>query len=308
MSWFALGWVLQVARGCPQHAMTREHQGMMFNKTGLGWPLAARRAPLRIASATVLAAALLIGGVAGTPSARAATQPTLLPALGQFVSVPITDAQGGVDNLARWTSHGPWWLRPADHPREQIHGASPDIRDDGAIVYETPPGPGDRDFAVWFQRGFSGTARIIYRRRIDVGNPLFGPHDQIALWGPVGPYLSGHKPQVVILSGLAHPRTLPTGYSELGNPALWNEHAPALEVPSLHDGAKLFFPDGRQESLPSGWQPLAWNPAGSAMLLQNGSDLGIWTLKAGHEVTMLGPISHGFQISQVSWLSSPARL
>jgi hypothetical protein len=218
----------------------------------------------------------------------------------------LADARHGIDNLARWRTNGAVWLHPAGQPQALIHGESPDISDAGDIAYETPPSPGHSDFRNWVQRGFRGHPRVVYRHRFDIGGPVFGPHGQIVLSGPTGPWLSGHKPRVVILSSGGKPHTLKTGFAELGYPIAWAPHAPALAMASWQHVGKVFYPGGRQALLPPGWQPLTWNTRGTQLLMRSRSQLGTWSPQQPHKVTVIGGINQRYLLIQVSWLSKQA--
>ena len=73
--------------------------------------------------------------------------------------------------------------------------------------------------------------------------------------------------------------------------------------------AELLYPDGRHIPLLAGWYPYTWNPAGTLLLvLGAGPVLGTWSPSAPRRVAVIGKISHGIGIGQVSWLSHPARM
>ena len=86
----------------------------------------------------------------------------------------------------------------------------------------------------------------------------------------------------------------------------WGEHAPALALAFPAHAAELLFPDAHRQPLPAGWQPLAWNPAGTQLLMQSATALGIWSRSAPGQVTQTGRISPGAQILQAAWLDKKA--
>lgn len=214
----------------------------------------------------------------------------------------LADARYGIDDLARWTRHGASWLRPRHARKGFIHGSVPDIGNDGRITYETMPVGVTKvqEFTIWARRSFTGGQKAVYKRRADPGNPVLGPRDQIAIVG-VG------RKKVIIVSRRGKVRKLRTGFS-LGYPPVWGERAPAIAVNFENHPAELFFPGGRREQLPGGWHLLAWSPAGSRLLMQSGTSLGIWSMSAPHQVAVIGKISRGFQIVQTSWLMHKAPL
>ena len=60
------------------------------------------------------------------------------------------------------------------------------------------------------------------------------------------------------------------------------------------------------QPVPSGWQPLAWNPSGTQLLMQSATSLGIWSAATPGRVRMVGVITSGTQILQAVWLSGKA--
>jgi hypothetical protein len=257
-------------------------------------------------------ASLNVWEVTAATGARQLTHNPLGYGISSFAAsaagIILADARHGADNLARWGTHGAVWLHPAGQPQALIHGEGPGISDSGDIAYETPPAPGDKYFQVWVQHGFTGRPRVVYRHRFDIGGPEFGPRGQIVVSGPVGPWLSGHKPQEVLLSPSRKPRILKTGFSQLGYPTAWAPHAPALAVASWQHTAKVFYPSGRQAPLPPGWQPLTWDSNGTQLLMRSHSLLGTWSPKQPHSVTVIGSINQRYLLIQASWLAKQAPL
>ena len=223
--------------------------------------------------------------------------------------IVLADKANGTDRLARWTAHGPAWLR---HRRRgaPIQGSSPDIRGNGTVGYVTPPsGSGrhaDAEFAIWTQPSYTSAAEVIYRQRRPLDGPVFGPHGQIAIEGWTGPH-HGRRPSVLIY---AHGQvtTLSTGVAAIPSLVAWGHHAPALAIAFPADRAELLFPDGSRKPLPAGWQPLAWNQAGTQLLMQSSTALGIWSASAPGRVRTVGVITPGMQILQAVWLTHKAPL
>ena len=91
-------------------------------------------------------------------------------------------------------------------------------------------------------------------------------------------------------------------------PAGLGSSSPALAVAFPAHRAELLFPDGRQQPLPRGWQPLAWNQAGTQLLMQSSTGLGIWSAASPGRVRTIGIITPGMQILQAVWLSGPAAM
>ncbi len=221
--------------------------------------------------------------------------------------IVVADAAHGTDRLARWTRHGLSWLRHGRHG-PPILGSSPDIRGNGTIGYVTPPSgsgaPRDADFAIWTQASFTGRATVVYRQRRPLDGPVFGPHGQIAIEGWTGPE-SARRPTVLIYAG-GQVAPLSTGVSAIPSLLAWGHRAPALAVAFPGHRAELLSTDGRRRPLPAGWQPLAWNPSGTQLLMQSATALGIWSASAPGRVRTVGLITPRMLILQAVWLSGQA--
>jgi hypothetical protein len=213
----------------------------------------------------------------------------------------------GGDHLAWWTRHGPSWL----HSRGTlIRGTSPDIRANGMIGYVTPParsGTGRAgEFAIWVRRCCGGRGTVVHRQTRAVTGPVFGPHGQIAIQGFASQ--AGQRAAAVIIYRDGDSRKLRTGVPAVPSLLAWGEHAPAVAVAFPSHVAELLYPDGRRELLPRGWQPLAWNPDGTQLLMQAGAALGAWSMQAPGQVTRIGGITPGVHILQATWLARRAPL
>lgn len=211
----------------------------------------------------------------------------------------------GGDHLARWTRHGPSWLRSRG---TLIRGSSPDIRANGMIGYVTPPartGTGRAgEFAIWVRGCCGGRGRVVHRQTRAVTGPVFGPHGQLAVQGWVSQ--AGRRVPAVTIYRDGARRKLRTGVPAVPSLLAWGEDAPAVAVAFPSHVAELLYPDGRRELLPRGWQPLAWNPDGTQLLMQDGAALGIWSMRAPGVVTRIGGITPGVQILQATWLARKA--
>jgi hypothetical protein len=219
----------------------------------------------------------------------------------------VGDAADGKGRLARWTRHGLSWLR---HGRRGplIQGSSPDISNHGTIGYVTPPsGSGahrDANFAIWTQPSFTSRATVVYRSSRPLDGPVFGPNGQIAIEGWTGS--PGSRRPGVLIYRHGDVTTLTTGVSAIPSLLAWGHRAPALAVAFPAHRAELLFPDGRTQALPRGWQPLAWNQAGTQLLMQSATRLGVWSATAPGRVHMVGVITPGVQILQAVWLATQA--
>jgi len=214
----------------------------------------------------------------------------------------LSDALYNEDLLARWTTHGVQWMRPAGRKTGYVRGFDPDIRPNGQIAYLTPSN------AIWLRRSFSAQPKIVYRypKNYYPGSPTFGPHGQIAIVPPS--YLAAtQKPTVVIVSEAGTVRFLDTGYSRMGYPTAWGQTAAALVIPPFRGPEKLFFPDGSSEQLPGGWKALSWNPDGSKLLVISRTSLGMWSRSSPGRINIIGPVNRPPEVIQASWLNASAR-
>lgn len=221
----------------------------------------------------------------------------------------LAEGTSNGDDLARLTPRGPMLLHKTAGRLALLRGSSPDIRDDGMIGYVTPPGRQGNNtgsyFEIWTRRSFSSRGNLLVRQRHPLAGPVFGPHGQIAVEGWGGPGQT--KPSVLIYRH-GTVRHLLTGINAIPSLVAWGQHAPAVALAYPAHAAELLFPDGHRQLLPAGWQPLAWNPAGTGLLMQSPRALGIWSITSPGQVTRIGTVSPGVQILEADWLTSKAPL
>lgn len=231
---------------------------------------------------------------------------------GMAAAVPgivVSDSLQGIDQLASLTGQGPAWLQTARQPGQLIPGEAPDIRPDGGITYVLPPYDGrggSPDYTVWVRRSFTGTQRMVFRDRVSPGASFLGPDGEVAVVGPAGQLPAGRHPAIEMISPDGEISRIPTPL--LGTSDAWGARAPALVVSTLNGPALALYPGGLRQSLPDGWQPLAWNPAGSGLLVVTGRQLGIWSPAHPRVVTAAGTLTPGVSVVQASWLGQPAHL
>ena len=220
----------------------------------------------------------------------------------------LADGTSNGDDLARLTPHGPLLLRKTGDRLALLRGSSPDIRDDGTIGYVTPPPPGSGSgsyFEIWTRRSFSGQGSVLLKERHPLAGPVFGPHGQIAVEGWDGP---GQRRPSVLVYRDGTMRRLLTGISAIPSLVAWGQHTPALALAFPAHAAELLFLNGHRQLLPRGWQPLAWNPQGTELLMQSARALGVWSMTSPGQVTRIGPSTPGVQILQADWLTKKAPL
>jgi hypothetical protein len=222
----------------------------------------------------------------------------------------LADGSTSGDDLARLTARGPVLLHKTGDQPALLRGSSPDIRSDGTIGYVTPPvKPGSSTgsyFEIWTRHSFSGRGSVLLRERHPLAGPVFGPHKQIAVEGWGGP--SGQRKPSVLIFGDGGVRRLLTGINAIPSLVAWGQQAPALALAYPAHTAELLFLDGHHQLLPQGWQPLAWSPDGTELLMQSARALGVWSMSTPNQVTRIGPITPGVQILQADWLPRKAPL
>ncbi len=222
----------------------------------------------------------------------------------------LADGTSSGDQLARLTPQGPSLLRKTGGRLAWLRGSSPDIRNDGTIGYVTPPAnPGRRTgnyFEIWTRRSFNGRGSVLLRQQHPLAGPVFGPHQQIAVEGWGGP--PGQRKPSVLIYRDGGVRQLPTGINAIPSLVAWGQQAPALALAYPSHPAELLFLDGHHQLLPLGWQPLAWSPDGTQLLMQSARALGIWSMSSPDRVIRIGTVTPGVQILQADWLARKAPL
>jgi hypothetical protein len=227
----------------------------------------------------------------------------------------VSDGANVTAGLARWTSTGPVWLHPAGDKTENIAGLLPDISQQGVITYMLPPhgANGKGATTIWIRPSWTGRDKVVYQSRTANGplTPLFGPRNLLAVSGPQWQRLSSRARDIAVLArdgsgGVI--RLLRSGFAELGYTPLWSPEASALVVRSASAASEILFLSGRRDPLPAGWRPLTWDPSGRRILMVNRTELGIWSMSRPRQVSVIGPISHGFGIWHGAWLPGPAKM
>ena len=224
--------------------------------------------------------------------------------------IVLADGSSSGDHLARLTPRGPLLLRQARGRLALLRGSSPDISNDGTIGYVSPPARPDSrtggDFAIWTRPSFAGHSTVLLRQRHPLTGPVFGPHGLVAVEGWDGP--PGSRRPSVLIYWHGHVRPLLTGVPAIPALIAWGQQAPALALAFPDHQAELLFLDGWRQWLPAGWQPLAWSPDGTELLMQSATALGVWSVSGPGRVTRIGPITRGLQILQADWLARKAPL
>jgi hypothetical protein len=209
----------------------------------------------------------------------------------------VSDALHDEDLLARWTRHGPQWMRPWRGHGRYMHAAVWDMTADGQILYTPLSEAVGAPIPIVLEESFSGPVRVIYRQPGFAARAFFGPGGKIALIGSA---------RILIRSPRGALQRLRTGLGTLGRIA-WGTQAAALAVAPQSGATRIIFPSGRQEALPAGWLPLSWSPDGTRLLVMSDTTLGVWAPSTAR-ISVIGPVNRATQVWQAKWLSAPAHL
>jgi hypothetical protein len=223
--------------------------------------------------------------------------------------VVVSDDQFNVDDLAKITTRGAWWL-PAGRASRRHQGSSATISAGGKIAFVTVPHargyPDSKNFELRSQDSFTSTSKVVYQSRTPLSDPVFGPANQIAFI--VQPKASDYSSTAVFLrSANGHVHAVTTG---LGNPdsLVWSANAPDLVVASWPLKAEAISSNGKRKLLPAGWSPMAWNPAGTRLLVASKTSIGLWAPANPAVVHIIGPLSPGFVVGIASWVKKRVSL
>ena len=223
--------------------------------------------------------------------------------------VVVSDDQFHADDLAKVTTRGAWWL-PAGRTSRLHQGSSATISARGKIAFvAVPHALGYRDsktFELRSQDSFTSGSQVVYQSRTPLSDPVFGPAGQIAFIAQ--PKTSDYdSTKVLVRSANGHLRVVKTG---LPNPdsLVWSANAADLVVASWPLKAEAIGSNGKRKLLPAGWFPLAWDPAGTKLLVASKTSIGLWAPAHPAVVHVLGPLSPGVVVGPASWVQKRAPL
>jgi hypothetical protein len=223
--------------------------------------------------------------------------------------IVVSDDQFNADDLAKVTTRGIWWL-PAGKTSRLHQASSPTISAHGQVAFTTVPDakgyPVSKHFELRIQNGFTRTSRIIYASPTPLFDPAFGPANQIAFIRQ--PKASDYNATTVMLRSTdGHVRSLKTGFA-FPDDLVWSANAPDLVVATWPLKAEAINRHGKRTHLPDGWFPMAWNPAGTKLLVTSATKIGLWAPAHPATVRVIGPLTHGIEAGTASWLKRRASL
>jgi hypothetical protein len=223
--------------------------------------------------------------------------------------VVVSDDRFNADDLAEVTNRGAWWL-PTGLASRLRPGCCATISASGKIAFVAVPRASGRrgsdNFELRDQDGFTSKSVIIYTSRTPLSDPVFGPANQIAFirQPKTGDYDST---TVIVRSADGKLSAVKTGFTDPDS-LVWSANAPDLVVTAWPLKAEAISSGGRRMLLPAGWFPMAWNPAGTRLLVASTKSLGLWAPASPARVRTIGALSPGVEVGTASWLDRPASL
>jgi hypothetical protein len=223
--------------------------------------------------------------------------------------IVVSDDRFNADDLAKVTTRGAWWL-PTGRPSRLHQGSCATISARGQIAFVTVPGaagyPDSRSFELRDQGSFTSKSVIIDTSRTPLSDPVFGPANQIAFIRQ--PKISDYySTTVIVRSRDGRLRVVKTGFADPDS-LVWSANAPDLVVAAWPLKAEAIGSSGRRRLLPAGWFPMAWNPAGTKLLVASKTSIGLWAPDRPGAVRTIGPLSPGVEVAAATWLNRGASL
>jgi hypothetical protein len=226
--------------------------------------------------------------------------------------IVMGDAAGGADVLAALTARGPIELKNGGD------GDGPAMNAAGQIGYvktidDENGDPAYQELIV--RTSLNGPARDRYT--IKVSDNVAGLLD--FAWGPNGSIaalVGGHYPgrpgpesELVTVSKTGQVTRVRTGVDARLGAVVWSEHGGGIAVGVTAGRGKVIYSAARQYSLPAGWFPMSWSPAGSRLLVRNSKrQLGLWSPATPQSVSVIATTARNVFVGQIVWLPRPATL
>ena len=227
--------------------------------------------------------------------------------------VVMGDGAGGPDVLAALTANGPVELADGDD------GDGPAINAAGQICYvrtifDKNGNPAYNELIV--RSSFDGTGRVRYKIKASASvagmlDSQWGPNGSIAvLDGGHYPGRQGPESKLVTVSKSGKVTRVRTGVDARLGADVWSEHGGGIAVGVTSGRSKVIYSARHQYSLPAGWFPMSWNPAGTRLLVRNYSkrQLGLWSPAKPQSISLIGMTAKNVFIGEVIWLPRPAKL
>jgi hypothetical protein len=193
-------------------------------------------------------------------------------------------------------------------------GNAPVINDAGQVAYELdPPGSGAGVYRILLRDSVTGPPRTIFResRFENLGISGWSPDGrELLIWE--SPDNESYTPQnkaytkyvAITTGGRVVWQLTKNGDGDVR----WAAAGLSLGNGTFGPGPnQILTLSGKVEySIPGGWEPFCWNPAGTEVIaFRHPDDLGLWRLSAPGRVQDLGALPLG-GLLECQWLSSPA--
>ncbi len=215
--------------------------------------------------------------------------------------------------LAALTAKGPVELADGSD------GDGPAINTAGRIsyiktIYDSNGNTASSELIV--RNSFGNPGRVVYK--INVSDSVAGMLDD--RWGPNGsiavldgghyPGRKGPQSKLVTVSKSGKVTRVRTGVDARLGSVVWSEHGDAIAVGLTSGRSGVIYSASRRYTLPAGWFPKSWNPAGTRLLVYNYSmrQLGLWSPAKPKSISLIGTTAKNVFIGEVSWLPRPAKL
>jgi hypothetical protein len=227
--------------------------------------------------------------------------------------VVMGDGADGADVLAALTAKGPVELTDGGD------GDGPAINAAGHISYIRTifDKNGNTTYDELIVRNsINGPGRVVYKIKVSDGvagmlDNQWGPNGSIAvLDGGHYPGRQGPESKLVTVSKSGNVTRVRTGVNARLGADVWSEHGGGIAVGVTSGRSKVIYSARHEYSLPAGWFPMSWNPAGTRLLIRNYSkrQLGLWSPAKPRSVSVIGATAKNVFIGEVIWLPRPAKL
>lgn len=189
-------------------------------------------------------------------------------------------------------------------------GDGPVINDAGQVAYELdPPGSGAGVYRILLRDSVTAPPRTIFResRLENLGISGWSPNGrELLIWE--SPDIDRYTKNVAITTSgrVLWQLTLrgPAGKGTVN----WESAGLAIGNGTFNPGPnEILSISGKvRYTIPGGWEPFCWNPAGTAVIaFRHPHELGLWRLSAPGRVQDLGTLPLG-GLLECQWLSRPA--
>jgi hypothetical protein len=208
--------------------------------------------------------------------------------------------------LARLTSHGDVYVKNGGCDEPFINASGEVLC--SAPTYDSDANPTGSDLLI--KGGFNLPARVAdHASGVNTGYG-WGPHgSMVVLDIRHYPGHPGPPPKLATISKVGKMTTLHLGLAGDVQIVVSSERTGAIAISTGTETAVTFDGGLRWTRLPAGWSPRAWDPTGTALLVEEGGrELGTWSPARPGAIQLIGAIAKAPALGQIYWLASPAKL